>query len=81
MMLVEVNQMTSIFARPESASHPYAERTYTGPSVPGRIWTGATVYTTKRHRNDAAGFATVSLRPDRDGARVCVRASDLEVVS
>ena len=69
--------MTSIFARPESISHPYAERTYTGPLVPGRIWTGATVYTLKRHRNDAPGLVTVSLRPDRDGAKVVVRAEDL----
>ena len=69
--------MTSIFARPESTSHPYAERTYTGPRVEGRLWTGATVYTLKRHRNDAPGLVTVSLRPDRDGAKVVVRAEDL----
>ena len=70
--------MTSIFARPESTSHPYTERTYTGPLVHGRIWTGATVYTLKRRRGDAPGLLTVSLRPDRDGATVVVRESDLE---
>ena len=72
--------MTSIFARPESASHPYAERTYTGPLVHGRIWTGATVYT-KPHRRDPKGLVTVALRPDRDGATVLVRKSDLEPVA
>ena len=73
--------MTSIFARPESASHPYAERTYTGPRVEGRLWTGATVYTLKRRRGDAPGLVTVSLRPDRDGATVVVRKGDLERVA
>ena len=73
--------MTSIFARPEEPRHPYTERMYTGPLVPGRIWTGATVYTTKRRRNDAPGLVTVSLRPDRNGATVIVRESDLERVA
>ena len=72
--------MTSIFARPESTSHPYTQHTYTGPLVHGRIWTGATVYT-KPHRDDSQGLVTVSLRPDRDGAIVVVRKGDLEPVA